>query len=430
MKDHVFICYSHKDEDFVLKLAANLKNRGVSIWLDQWDIPSGANWNRAIEMALKESTCVLLILSSSSVESDEVQCEWLSAIDENKVVIPILYQPCHIPHRLKPIQYIDFTSSGPDDEEAVGKILKTLGMAGDANEKLMTQPEKPPEKFLYSSTLDSPKVKNISYNNNSTIFKTKIDAHGKNIMIYGAIAAFIVAICFGLYFYFNQPISSIPGMQVPSTQNTQNASIDMSKDIGEIRLIKDGSAVGIALAYMMQAAIKVKTGEQVVLSPRSIYIAAKQYDGTPLESDTGTNLTSALKAMEKIGAYLETDWPISSQIAPDPGTLPAYRISSYSEVKGVDGIINAMKQGKVVLVNAIVTDDFASDYAQKNGKIVISHPLEIIGGTAVCLVGYDQKLAEFKFANSWGKNWGVNGFGIIGDSDLSQILREAYTIEL
>jgi hypothetical protein len=102
--DNVFICYSRKDGDFVLKLAANLKSRGVPIWLDQWNMSYGANWNRAIEKALEESTRLLLILSPSSVESDEVQCEWLSAIDEKKVVIPILYQPCHIPHRLKVIQ--------------------------------------------------------------------------------------------------------------------------------------------------------------------------------------------------------------------------------------------------------------------------------------------------------------------------------------
>ena len=54
MGDHVFICYSRKDEDFVLKLATNLKNQGVPVWLDQWDIPSGANWNRTIEKALNE----------------------------------------------------------------------------------------------------------------------------------------------------------------------------------------------------------------------------------------------------------------------------------------------------------------------------------------------------------------------------------------
>jgi hypothetical protein len=46
MAGHVFVCYAREDLDFVLKLAAELKDRGVPVWLDQWDIPHGANWNR------------------------------------------------------------------------------------------------------------------------------------------------------------------------------------------------------------------------------------------------------------------------------------------------------------------------------------------------------------------------------------------------
>jgi len=129
MGDHVFICYSRKDEDFVLELAKNLKNQGVPVWLDQWDIPSGANWNRAIEAALNECTSLLLVLSPSSVESDDVQSEWLIALDEEKVVVPVLYRSCKIPFRLKSIQYIDFTLHNLDDKwslEMVSNALKTV----------------------------------------------------------------------------------------------------------------------------------------------------------------------------------------------------------------------------------------------------------------------------------------------------------------
>jgi tetratricopeptide (TPR) repeat protein len=127
MGDHVFICYSRKDEDFVLKLATNLKRQGVPVWLDQWDIDSGANWNRTIEKALDECNRLLIILSPSSVESDEVQSEWLEVLDLKKVVVPILYQTCRMPFRLKPIQYIDFTSRSPDDIAALNDVLVALG---------------------------------------------------------------------------------------------------------------------------------------------------------------------------------------------------------------------------------------------------------------------------------------------------------------
>lgn len=139
MDDHVFVCYSRKDEDFVLNLVRNLKNRGVPIWLDQWDIPSGANWPRAIQKALSDCAKLLVILSPPSVDSDEVQAEWYAALDEKKVVVPILYQPCQIPFRLKQIQYIDFTSGSPDEGESLEQVLRALGIKKDAPTNLITQ---------------------------------------------------------------------------------------------------------------------------------------------------------------------------------------------------------------------------------------------------------------------------------------------------
>ncbi len=52
MGDHVFICYARQDEDFVLTLAGNLRQRGVPVWLDQWDIRPSADWDLAIDDAL------------------------------------------------------------------------------------------------------------------------------------------------------------------------------------------------------------------------------------------------------------------------------------------------------------------------------------------------------------------------------------------
>jgi hypothetical protein len=126
MDGHVFICYSRKDEEFVIKLAKNLKRQGVPVWLDQWDIPIGANYPREIERALSDCTQLLLVLSPASVESDAVQSEWYAILDKKKAVIPILHQNCNMPFRLKTVQYIDFTSRSPDD---ISDVLVALGKA-------------------------------------------------------------------------------------------------------------------------------------------------------------------------------------------------------------------------------------------------------------------------------------------------------------
>ncbi len=128
MGGHIFICYARKDEDFVLKLAANLKQRGAPVWLDQWDIPPSADWDLAIDDALYDCARFLIVLSPASVASPEVRGELRTALDENKPVLPVIYQKCRVPRQLRLIQHVDFTSSGPDDEALLGQVLRAVGV--------------------------------------------------------------------------------------------------------------------------------------------------------------------------------------------------------------------------------------------------------------------------------------------------------------
>jgi len=78
-----------------------LKERKINVWLDQWHISAGVDWNMEVENALYECSEFLIILSPSSVKSFEVRGELRTAIDEKKHIIPILYQSCRIPRQLK-----------------------------------------------------------------------------------------------------------------------------------------------------------------------------------------------------------------------------------------------------------------------------------------------------------------------------------------
>ena len=129
MGDHIFICYARQDQDFVLKLAANLKERGARVWLDQWDISPSADWDLTIDNALYDCAQFLIVLSPAAVASDEVRGELRTALDEKKPIVPVLYQKCRIPRRLKLIQHVDFTARGPDDGAALGQVLRALGVS-------------------------------------------------------------------------------------------------------------------------------------------------------------------------------------------------------------------------------------------------------------------------------------------------------------
>ncbi len=127
MGNHVFICYAREDQAFTLALASCLKERGIPIWLDRWSIQPGEDWDQAIDKALDDCAQFLIVLSPQALTSREVRGELRSALDADKPILPIVYQTCQLPRQLRTVQYVDFTSRGPEAETALKEVERTLG---------------------------------------------------------------------------------------------------------------------------------------------------------------------------------------------------------------------------------------------------------------------------------------------------------------
>jgi hypothetical protein len=125
--DRVFISYAREDETFVLNLASAFKARGIPLWLDQWDILPGADWNRSIDRALHESRKVVIVLSPAAVVSRQVRAEIQLAVDaEEKAVFPVLYNDCAVPRILRLYQFSDFREPRTF-EAALDRLAEALG---------------------------------------------------------------------------------------------------------------------------------------------------------------------------------------------------------------------------------------------------------------------------------------------------------------
>jgi hypothetical protein len=135
----IFFSYARSDSKFVLKLAEDMRSAGVDLWIDQLDIPTGARWDQSVEDALKACPRLLIILSPESVASQNVMDEVAFAIDQNKKILPILYQNCDIPFRIKRLQFIDFTG---DYNKAFANLLKAIDAYTPENERKIS-PVKP-----------------------------------------------------------------------------------------------------------------------------------------------------------------------------------------------------------------------------------------------------------------------------------------------
>ena len=91
-----FFSYARNDTEFVLKLAKELRAVGVNLWLDQLDILGGQRWDRAVEEALETCQGMIAVLSPESLASNNVMDEVSYALEERKIIIPILLRPCTI----------------------------------------------------------------------------------------------------------------------------------------------------------------------------------------------------------------------------------------------------------------------------------------------------------------------------------------------
>lgn len=137
----IFFSYSRDDSNFVMNLAKNLRKAGATIWLDQLDIKPGSRWDSSIEKALASSNTLLVILSKSSVESQNVMDEVSYALGENKKVVPVLLEECDIPFRLKRLQYADFTT---DHHKGIQTLAGALNLDKNVTDKLVHVAEKEP----------------------------------------------------------------------------------------------------------------------------------------------------------------------------------------------------------------------------------------------------------------------------------------------
>jgi len=114
----VFISYSRKDDAVMRRIAFHLRDKGFKIWVDNEKlIPGTADWEEAIEGAIKNAFIIIVVLSPDSKGSEWVRREITYADQFNKRIFPVLVrgdEELSLPLRLITRQFIDLRT----DEEA------------------------------------------------------------------------------------------------------------------------------------------------------------------------------------------------------------------------------------------------------------------------------------------------------------------------
>ncbi len=88
-----FICYHEDDYDEMRKVRLPLLYKGVTTWIDRYDVKSGMRLEEAIRDGIERADTFLLFLTPNSVK-DEAILEQVKYADElNKPIVPLLMKP-------------------------------------------------------------------------------------------------------------------------------------------------------------------------------------------------------------------------------------------------------------------------------------------------------------------------------------------------
>lgn len=147
----IFISYSRRDTEYVESLVEALRKQGFEVWFDK-NIRTGTDWDDTIESEIKGADAIVLILSQTSVASENVKDEISYAIGLDKPVNPIKIEECDVPMRLARKQFVDFTTMGHEAgfERMVNDLKQTLKLA-EENKSVPKGSFKPPAATINST---------------------------------------------------------------------------------------------------------------------------------------------------------------------------------------------------------------------------------------------------------------------------------------
>ena len=221
----------------------------------------------------------------------------------------------------------------------------------------------------------------------------------------------------GMLFEKKDKLAGIPLASTPFGGDELPASVDMSDKMPPVgNQGNQQSCVAWAIAYALKSyQEKVELSQQLIFSPSFIYNQINNGQNAP------TYVTDALNLLSEQGVcnldempYSETDWTTKPSTTAKENAKK-FRIDFWRQVNTQDikEVKAQLAAGYPVIIGAEVSKEFVNDGFAKKADFVWSETGTVSGGHCMLLVGYNDTKNAFKVMNSWGKDWGDNGFAWI-----------------
>lgn len=210
---------------------------------------------------------------------------------------------------------------------------------------------------------------------------------------------------------------------------TRTTDVDLSGFCTESQQLWAGSCAGNACADAVEILNAVEGRPRVELSRLFVYSLARHLmdddgDGrNDLDRDDGTHLRLAMDVLSRFGICTEALWPYDLRklyVSPSLRAMreaAGHRIHEYYRIASegddrLDEIVYALRRGNPVVFGTQVDDAFTR--LRREGPV--GPPTgSVRGGHAMIFVGYVRGKG-FLIKNSWGKQWGEDGFAFITEA--------------
>jgi len=193
-----------------------------------------------------------------------------------------------------------------------------------------------------------------------------------------------------------------------------------------------GSCTANAIAGAIEFDQMKEQLPQVFLPSRLfIYYNERVIEGT-VNTDSGAMLRDGIKTVAKQGACPEPMWPYLINKFKTKPSAASYTEAAKHTAVSYQRLIQSLTQMQGCLASGYpfvfgftVYESFETDAVARTGHAPMPESGEhVLGGHAVCAVGYDMARRWFLCRNSWGTKWGMRGyftipFAYLTDSDLS-----------
>ncbi len=190
--------------------------------------------------------------------------------------------------------------------------------------------------------------------------------------------------------------------------------------IGIDNPIEDQGSLGSCTGNASTSMLEIALGIAIPHSRLMAYYNGRVIDGTT-RTDAGAQIRNVIKGLVKNGVCYESNWKYikfnltrkPNKLAVENGSLVAEQIKTmklaYYRVDDLKGLLTALSRGRTVTFGFTVTS--AIDRLPKTGILQLPKANSpSLGGHAVLAVGYDHHKQFVWVRNSWGKDWGLNGY--------------------